>query len=190
MTPLYGCALLPPLAEAEPLARIRARFDPGHAAHSQPHVTLKQPFLGPEAGSAAERVLVESVTRATARFAPLTIRLAELGSFGSPIHGHVVYAKAEGGAQIYALARALIDAVEASGFRTPNLPVAHEKELYFPHLTLAQGLSAPAAEAMLAQLIDFEPRSFVIHSVGIGRRLGDGTWLTPFACKLSARSEE
>ncbi|HTU61975.1 MAG TPA: 2'-5' RNA ligase family protein [Polyangiales bacterium] len=185
MPTLYGCALFPPPADAEPLARIRQRFDAEHASRSEPHITLKQPFHGPEPESVEESELVTLLRRSAAPFGPLQVHLRRIGTFRSPVHGSVVYARVEAEPVLHALARVVIAAVHDAGFETPSLSVEHETELYFPHLTLAQGLNEYAAQNMLAELANFAPRSFTVKRIGLGVCKADGRWQTPHTWSLS-----
>ena len=186
MTPhMHGCALFPPPEYAAPLAAIRARFDPVHATKTVPHITLKQGFAGPAFDSAEEQALVAAVVAAARPFAALHVELDRVDSFGSPEFGGVVYARVLSGPELGALSAAIVNAVSALGYATPQFPAEHENELFFPHLTLAQGLAPHEVDAMLAALGRWRPLQFRARLVGLGRCDADGVWRTPFTCRLS-----
>lgn len=187
MTPhMHGCALFPAPEHAAPLAAIRARFDPVHARKTVPHITLKQGFTGPIFDSVEEQALVAAVLGAASGFSSMRVELDRLESFSSPEYGGVVYARVVARPELSALAAAIVNAVAELGYATPAFPAEHENALFFPHLTLAQGLAPGAVEAMLSALSNWQPLQFRAHTVGLGRCDGEGVWRTPFTCRLDA----
>jgi RNA 2',3'-cyclic 3'-phosphodiesterase len=106
------------------------------------HVTLA--FLG-ELDSAQLAAATEAAEEAASAHAPITLRLARLGTFGSARSPRVLWVGLAGEvAQLGALQSTLADALAARGFPREARPFA-------PHLTLAR-IKKPLSDDLLAAL--------------------------------------
>lgn len=148
----YSIALLPPPHVSKPLAAVRAAFDPEHASKTMPHVTLKQPFACAEPGPPSEALLFQGVAAACARQPAFPVRLNRVGAFESPRYGCVVYYGVDPCDPLMQLSRAMVEAMRKLGHVTDRLTPDVENRLFFPHLTLAQGLSTQAADQAMRTL--------------------------------------
>ena len=106
------------------------------------HLTLA--FLG-ELDNAHLAAATEAAEEAASAHAPITLRLARLGTFGSARSPHVIWVGLAGEvAQLGALQSTLADALAARGFPREARPFA-------PHLTLAR-IKKPLSDDLLAAL--------------------------------------
>ncbi len=106
------------------------------------HVTLA--FLG-ELDNAQLAAATEAAEEAASAHAPITLRLARLGTFGSARSPRVIWVGLAGEvAQLGALQSTLADALAARGFPREARPFA-------PHLTLAR-IKKPLSDDLLAAL--------------------------------------
>jgi 2'-5' RNA ligase len=106
------------------------------------HLTLA--FLG-ELDNAQLAAATEAAEEAASAHAPITLRLARLGTFGSARSPRVIWVGLAGEvAQLGALQSTLADALAARGFPREARPFA-------PHLTLAR-IKKPLSDDLLAAL--------------------------------------
>ena len=106
------------------------------------HLTLA--FLG-ELDNAHLAAATEAAEEAASAHAPITLRLARLGTFGSARSPRVIWVGLAGEvAQLGALQSTLADALAARGFPREARPFA-------PHLTLAR-IKKPLSDDLLAAL--------------------------------------
>lgn len=115
------------------------------------HLTLA--FLG-ELDNAHLAAATEAAEEAASAHAPITLRLARLGTFGSARSPRVIWVGLAGEvAQLGALQSTLADALAARGFPREARPFA-------PHLTLAR-IKKPLSDDLLAALarLQGEPAS-------------------------------
>ena len=180
---LYSVALLPPARVSEPLAAIRARLDPEHAPKTTPHITLKQPFAT-ETNALNEAALVRALSRACARHPSFQLELEGVSFFESPRFGCVLYIGARACPQLHALSAALVHAIAELGHKTLGLELEHENRLFFPHLTLAQGLGRQEAEHAQRELSELGSYAFSAERVVVGRCGPDGVWERPYELGL------
>ncbi len=146
---VWSFALVPP----EPLARVfagqRARFDPSHA-ETVPHITMKLAFVIGEGTLATHNDLVGWLERECRHQRPFEVQLGEVGVFSSCSgYGHVVYIAVSLTPALIELHARLIQGLADVGARTSGVTVEREMAMFFPHLTLAQGLSAVTARKIL-----------------------------------------
>lgn len=181
---LISFAILPPPALAAPLASLRARLDPHHAPRTTPHVTLKQPFVLTDSGQ--QDALVSRVAHVCSRVAGFELTTREVSMFESPVFGAVVHLRVELSDALHALQRLLVSTVAELG--VVNHEPEREVRLYYPHLTLAQGLSVEAGRAALVELGQLEESSFRVEQVVIGCCADDGVWTIPHRLPLAAAS--
>lgn len=176
--PLYAMALMPPPDISAVCADVRRQFDPERSDKTFPHITLKQPFMFPDDAAAHEKALLLATQRVCSHHAALTVQLGEISSFDSPVHGSVVHVQVTLSSSLHRLQQALTEAVAAIGGITTHLTPALETRVYYPHLTLAQGLSHAAAAAAMAgeNIPAFNQQQFVAHQVVVGRCGEDQVW--------------
>jgi 2'-5' RNA ligase len=181
---LHALALLPPLHIAEPLAAIRARFDVEHAAKTVPHVTLKQPFELPAGVARGELMLLDVTRQVCSEHRTFAIELSEISVFHSQAFGSVVHVKVVLGEALRALHAALVRRLASSELARQTDHGANEQRQFYPHLTLAQGLTRERASLVLRELPACWPGSFLASEVVIGRRDEDGVWHRPHVLAL------
>jgi 2'-5' RNA ligase len=175
MDHLYSLALLPPPPVAAPLAGYRRSFDPSRADSFVPHLTLKLPFsLG--SGSLTSETALEEVAGALCATPPpgAVRRVGVFDSCGR--HGHVLHAQVDP-APLRRLHEILVLGLWRAGAATEKISPEREVELFFPHITLAQGLSQRAAMEACEQVrSSFSTTSFLASSLWIGRSRDGHSW--------------
>ena len=120
------------------------------------HLTLA--FLG-ELDNAQLAAVTDAAEETASAHAPFTLRLARLGTFGSPRSPRVIWVGLAGEvAQLGALQSSLAEALAARGFPREARPFA-------PHLTLAR-IKKPLSDDALAALARLQ-----------GEPAPDATWL-------------
>ncbi|MEZ5539015.1 MAG: 2'-5' RNA ligase family protein [Pseudomonadales bacterium] len=174
---LYAMALVPPPELSAVCAAIREQFDPAHSDKTFPHITLKQPFTLLDNPIIQESVLLQATQQLCSQQPPLKVALKQVGRFDSPTHGSVVHVRVDLSPAFQQLQQALVKKVAAVGCVTPHLSVEQEIKTYYPHLTLAQGLSPEAATAMLDHdMRAVTEKSFLADTVVVGRRDTNQVW--------------
>ncbi len=147
----HAFGLLPTERLARGFAAQRARFDQSHASPTVPHVTMKQPFVLGEGQLTTHDDFVEWLNRECCLQRPFEVQLDDVGVFDSRSgYGHVVYVRVRVTPSLIELHDRLVRALAQAGARTSGITAENEVALFFPHLTLAQGLSASAARDVLA----------------------------------------
>lgn len=177
VSPLYAMALVPPPALSDACAAVRRQWDREHSDKTFPHITLKQPFTFAEHSAEREAELLLLVHRVCAAHRALQVQLESVSSFESPAHGNVVHVQVALSPAMHALQQALTKAVFSIDGRTAAMTPEQEIEVFYPHLTLAQGLTKTAAAALLATALPaIERQTFLAKSVVVGRCRADGVW--------------
>jgi len=194
---LYSLALLPPLSVAQPLAQWRARLHPDYAPKISPHITVKQPFVRQESADQSaydsphasapqhEAELMRALGRCISTHTAFTLQLETPSFFSSSRYGSVVYLGVRRSAALDALSFTLVHAVAALGYITHGLDPERENGLFFPHLTLTQGLSKADAERAVAMLGSAADCSFLATRLVVGRAGDDGVWHRPYELSLA-----
>ncbi|HAP38665.1 MAG TPA: hypothetical protein DCQ94_02795 [Nitrospira sp.] len=148
---LHSFALVPEGPLADLLAAQRARFDPVHAAVTVPHVTMKLACMLNGSALPTHEALITWLARECLKQPPFPVHLGEVGTFESCNgHGHVLYIAVRATAPLIELHDRLVQRVALAGVKTAGLSIEREVAMFFPHLTLAQGLSADAAREVLS----------------------------------------
>lgn len=148
---VHSFALVPQEPLAGRFAAQRARFDPVHAAVTVPHVTMKLACVLTESALPTHEALITWLTCECLNQRPFQVHLGEVGTFESCSgHGHVLYIAVRPTAPLIDLHDRLVRRVVLAGAKTAGLSIEQEVAMFFPHLTLAQGLSAAAAQEALA----------------------------------------
>lgn len=147
---MYSFALVPP----EPLARVfagqRVRFDQEHAT-TIPHVTMKLSFGLGEGTLKTQDDLGGWLERECRDQRPFEVWLDEAGMFGACSgYGYVVYVPVRATPALIRLHARLVQGLADGGARTSGVDVEREVAMFFPHLTLAQGLTVERAHEALA----------------------------------------
>lgn len=148
---LHSFALLP----EEPLARVfatqRARYDPVHASMTVPHVTMKLACVLGEGPPATHEDLITWLIRECRDQRPFEVQLGDVGIFESCSgYGYVLYVAVRPTPPLVELHDRLVHALARAGAKTAGLSIEQEVSMFFPHLTLAQGLSVAGAQESLA----------------------------------------
>lgn len=158
----YSFALVPP----EPLARVfagqRDRFDQGHAT-TIPHVTMKLSFGLGEGILKTQDDLGRWLERECRGQPPFEVWLDEAGMFGACSgYGYVVYVPVRATPALIELHARLVQGLADGGARTAGVSVERELAMFFPHLTLAQGLTAEEAQlALMVARRELAPAMFL-----------------------------
>jgi 2'-5' RNA ligase len=174
---VWSFALVPP----EPLARVfaeqRARFDPAHAA-TIPHITMKLAFVIGVGALATHNDLVGWLERECRRQRPFEVQLGEVGVFSSCSgYGHVVYIAVNLTPALAELHARLVQGLADVGAWTSGASVEREMVMFFPHLTLAQGVSAATARKILnVARREHMPATFVADRLVLGRSDDGVAW--------------
>lgn len=147
--PVHSMALVPP----EPLARVfasqRDRFDREHAT-TIPHVTMKLSFGLGEGTLKTQDDLRRWLERECRDQRPFEVWLDEAGMFGACSgYGYVVYVPVRATPALIGLHARLVQGLADGGARTSGVDVEREVAMFFPHLTLAQGLTVEEAQLAL-----------------------------------------
>ncbi len=146
----YSFALVPPEPLAQVFACQRVRFDPGHA-DTVPHITMKLGFVIGDGALATHSDLVEWLEQEYRHQRPFEVQLGEVGMFSSCSgYGHVVYVGVRLTPALIELHARLVEGLAKVGARTSGVSVEREVAMFFPHLTLAQGLTEGDAQQALA----------------------------------------
>ena len=149
-TMYYSLALEPETPIYQQAHAMRELFDPTRAGNMKPHITL-----------------VEKVTNETVA---LELQAEPVSSFQSPVHGHVIHWPIAHSDNIRQLINRLVDALEPINADREKIPAEHEKKAFYPHLTLAQGVSSeqklPALNHPLSVL---KNPSFIANKILIGK---------------------
>ncbi|HEX5657302.1 MAG TPA: 2'-5' RNA ligase family protein [Polyangiales bacterium] len=176
---LVSFALAPPPELAQTFAVLRAQLDPEHAPKTIPYLTVKQPFETGDLEAVLERV------RAL-RLREVSIVLRESGVFDTAQFGSVLHLHAPRTPELDALHTALLQALADVSQSGPRPEV--EDRVFYPHLTLAQGLEAAVAREALGKLTLALPIAFEARELVMGVRDEQGVWNRPHTFALSASS--
>ncbi|MET0283448.1 MAG: 2'-5' RNA ligase family protein [Polyangiales bacterium] len=174
---LVSFALVPPASLSTTFAALRAQLDPEHAAKTIPHLTMKQPFETDQLDDVRACV-------AALRLPAVAIDLREAGVFDTPQFGAVLHLHAPRTPALDALHLTLLHAVAHLAHSGPRLEV--EDRVFYPHLTLAQGLTPARAREALASLTLQLPIAFEARELVMGVRDERGVWNRPHSFALSA----
>ena len=148
---VHSFALVPEGPLADLLAAQRARFDPVHVAVTVPHVTMKLACVLGEGLLATHEDLITWLIQECRDQRPFEVQLGEVGTFESCSgHGYVVYVAVCLTPSLVELHDRLVHGLARAGAKTAGLSIEQEVSMFFPHLTLAQGLSADAAREVLS----------------------------------------
>lgn len=181
---LYSFALLPPAVVSDPCAAARARFDPDHAGKTVPHITMKQPFELRASLSGGEARLIECIKQVAAAREPFVVELGRVDVFHTSRFGSVVHLAVAPSDALSGLHAGLVRTIAALELPTAGLDADQEERLFYPHLTLAQGLTPAQASSVVRELTAPWPRSFVAVDLVVGRCGSDGVWHRPFVLQL------
>lgn len=167
-TMYYSLALEPETSIYQQAHAMRELFDPTRAGNMKPHITLKFPFFLDNTATEAQFIaLVEKVTNETVA---LELQAEPVSSFQSPVHGCVIHWPIAHSDNIRQLINRLVDALEPINADREKIPAEHEKKAFYPHLTLAQGVSSeqklPALNHPLSVL---KNPSFIANKILIGK---------------------
>jgi 2'-5' RNA ligase len=167
---VWSFALVPPEPLARVLTRQRARFDPAHAT-TIPHITMKLAFVIGEGALATYSDLVGWLEQECWHQRPFEVQLGEVGVFSSCSgYGHVVYIAVNPTPALVELHARLVQGLADVGARTSGVSAKREMALFFPHLTVAQGLSAVAAQEVLEiARYEYVPVVFMADRLVVGR---------------------
>ncbi|MBK8101996.1 MAG: 2'-5' RNA ligase family protein [Cellvibrionales bacterium] len=185
---IYAMALVPPPEISATCSEIRKQFDPSRSNKTFPHITLKQPFtmVGDQK---PQNKHFASDKNICAQHDPLQIALEQVDRFDSPTHGTVVHVRVTLSPELQQLQQKLVQAVSVIGGMTEHLTVAQEIQTYYPHLTLAQGLSHEAATLAMASNTDaVTQKQFTADSIVVGRCGADQVWKKIGVFALSGHS--
>lgn len=173
----HSFALVPPEPLAQVFARHRARFDPGHA-DTVPHITMKLGFVLGDGALATHSDLVEWLEQECRQQRPFEVQLGEVGMFSSCSgYGHVVYVGVCLTPALMELHSRLVEGLAKVGARTSGVSVEREVVMFFPHLTLAQGLTeAGAQEALAAAQRELTPVMFLADRLVTARSADGERW--------------
>lgn len=176
--PMYSMALIPPPDLSDIYNNIRQKFDSERVNKTFPHITLKQPFIFADADPIHEQKLLEAMKLLCHQQKPFDVQIDNIDMFDSPAHGSVVHLQIHNTPLLSALQSAIVRAVNNIGGITEKLLPEQEEKIYYPHLTLAQGLSRAAAEAAIAS-IDTHTMghsAFRVQQLVVGRCGSDQVW--------------
>lgn len=175
---LRSFALLPPERLAQTFAAQRARFDPRHAATTIPHVTMKLAFRLGKRPLATHADLIVWLRGQCRHQQSFPVYLDEVGVFSScGGHGHVVYIAVRRTSELVELHDRLVFELARAGVQTPGMTIAREIDLFFPHLTLAQGLSAATAQEIFEiARCEHVPSAFMADRLVLGRSDDGVVW--------------
>ncbi|HRG50626.1 MAG TPA: 2'-5' RNA ligase family protein [Pseudomonadales bacterium] len=186
---IYAMALVPPPDISAACAAIRKQFDPSRSNKTFPHITLKQPLTMMGNQKTAEQALLQATKNICMQHHPLQIALEKVDRFDSPTHGTVVHVRVTLSPELRQLQQKLVQAISAIGGITEHLTVAQEIQTYYPHLTLAQGLSHEAATlAMASNTGAVTQKQFTADSIVVGRCGADQVWKKIGVFALSGHS--
>jgi 2'-5' RNA ligase len=130
--------------------------------------------------------LVACIAGLCAEQSPFTVELGDVDVFDTAAFGSVVHLVVILSDALRELHAALVRAVSALELSTSGLDTAAEERLFYPHLTLAQGLTPEGARAAVRALDGPWPRAFVAADLAIGRCGDDGVWHRPLGLRLGA----
>jgi len=186
---IYAMALVPPPEISATCSEIRKQFDPSRSNKTFPHITLKQPFTMVGDQKTAEQALLQATKNICAQHHPLQVDLEQVDRFDSPVHGAVVHVRVTLSPALQQLQQKLVQAISAVGGMTEHLTVVQEIQTYYPHLTLAQGLSHEAAAlAMTSNTDAVTQKQFTADSIVVGRCGADQVWEKIGVFALSGRA--
>jgi 2'-5' RNA ligase len=183
---LHSLAILPPADLATRWSAVRASYDREHAAKTVPHITLKQPFTLTGELPARESAMVERLRETCALHGHFSLDLQDVAVFVSRVHGHVVHVKVALSAPLRALQHAIVRLLAREHYTAETDDPAQEERLFYPHLTLAQGLTDEQARRMLQELAATWASSFDAVAVVVGRRGANGVWQRPYVLPLAS----
>jgi len=171
----YSIGLIPPHDISRKLSNVRREIDPEHAIKTIPHITLKQPFN--LLNGVSKQILINRVDALEIRFIPISIFLESLSRFYSPIYQNVIYLKVGMNRELMTLQSDIVLSLSEIAVEHPQLQTQREIEVFYPHLTLAQGLDDDVVEGVMERCASqFEQIEFMAEKLVVASSDQEGNW--------------
>jgi len=181
-TPFYVFVVRPDATAAEHIAPVRQALAHGGITAPVPpcssHITVQSLGNEGEKGLTANIAsdLADAVTAALRTLAPFTVRLAQVGPFGSG--AFIAVEETDEGYPLARMQRAVVDALLSAN----RVPVRHPERFYLPHLSVCYFDAPHATSSVSATLSPFRKTDFGIfpvNAIELVRVTGDGSLYPP-----------